>query len=89
MSTNAQKSGERSVFVPGDLRYDLDLLHRPVRGSDATIGWRSPFAASYFVPPVAASIAWLVLGEVPSIISIVGGLLVIGGVVLVNARGRR
>jgi drug/metabolite transporter (DMT)-like permease len=42
----------------------------------------------YFVPPVAAAIAWLVLGEVPSVISVVGGLLVIGGVVLVNVRGR-
>jgi drug/metabolite transporter (DMT)-like permease len=70
-------------FVPGALgylawSYVLSRLPSSIAGSFL-----------YLVPPVAALIAWLVLGEVPSAISMTGGALVIGGVVIVNAWGRR
>lgn len=41
------------------------------------------------VPVCAIAIAWAWLGEVPSALALLGGALVVGGVVLVNARGRR
>ncbi len=40
------------------------------------------------VPLLAALIAWLWLGEVPSLLSILGGIIVIAGVALVNVRNR-
>jgi drug/metabolite transporter (DMT)-like permease len=43
----------------------------------------------YLVGPVAFLIAWVWLGEVPSPLSFVGAGVVLCGVVLVNARGRR
>ena len=39
----------------------------------------------YLVPVFAVIIAWLLLGERPEVIALLGGVLVIGGVVLVNA----
>ncbi|MGE5542398.1 MAG: DMT family transporter [Bacillota bacterium] len=42
----------------------------------------------HLVPPVAMLIAWIWLGEVPSIVSVAGGALVLAGVVMVNMRGR-
>jgi drug/metabolite transporter (DMT)-like permease len=42
----------------------------------------------YLVPFVATFIAWLWLGEVPSMVALAGGALVIVGVVLVNAQRR-
>lgn len=39
----------------------------------------------YFVPVVALVVAWVWLGEVPGPGSLLGGLLVLGGVVMVNA----
>ena len=42
----------------------------------------------YMVPPLALLIAWIWLGEVPPLLSIVGGLLVLAGVILVNTLGK-
>lgn len=42
----------------------------------------------YLVPIVASGIAWLWLGEVPAVLALGGGLLVLVGVILVNTRGR-
>ncbi len=43
----------------------------------------------YLVPIVASGIAWLWLGEVPAVLAIFGGMLVLAGVILVNTRGRK
>jgi len=42
----------------------------------------------YLVPPVALIIGWVVLGEAPSVLSLCGGALVVGGVALVQRMGR-
>lgn len=42
----------------------------------------------YLVGPAAFLIAWIWLGEVPSLLSFVGASVVLVGVVIVNARGR-
>jgi drug/metabolite transporter (DMT)-like permease len=41
----------------------------------------------YVVPVVALTIAWVWLGEIPSILALLGGVLVIAGVITVNRRG--
>lgn len=42
----------------------------------------------YLSPPIAIVIGWVWLGEVPDAMVLVGGAIVIGGVVLANARRR-
>jgi drug/metabolite transporter (DMT)-like permease len=41
-------------------------------------------ATTYLVPPVVIVMAWLLLGEVPPLLAIVGGVICIGGVVVVR-----
>jgi drug/metabolite transporter (DMT)-like permease len=43
----------------------------------------------YLIPVMAYLIAWVWLGEVPTILTVVGGVLTLSGVVIVNALGRR
>ena len=52
---------------------------------------RASAAASflYLVPVLAYLIAWLWLGEVPTILSAVGGVITLSGILIVNARGQR
>lgn len=42
----------------------------------------------YLVPVLAYLIAWVWIGEVPTLASLFGGLIVLAGVVLVNTKGR-
>jgi len=42
----------------------------------------------YFSPPIAVLIGWLWLGERPGMLTLVGGAITVGGVVLANARRR-
>ena len=42
----------------------------------------------YFSPPIAVLIGWLWLGEQPGALTLVGGVITVGGVVLANTRRR-
>jgi drug/metabolite transporter (DMT)-like permease len=42
----------------------------------------------YFSPPIAVLIGWAWLGERPTLLTLVGGVITVGGVVLANARRR-
>lgn len=41
----------------------------------------------YLIPLVATLIAWQILGELPRPVAFIGGALILGGVILVNANG--
>ncbi|MCG8436103.1 MAG: DMT family transporter, partial [Gammaproteobacteria bacterium] len=43
----------------------------------------------YFVPPMAFFFAWLIIGDRPSLLAIISGLIVIAGVFLVNRSPRQ
>lgn len=43
----------------------------------------------YLIPVVAYLIAWVWLGEVPALLSVVGGAIALSGVVIVNTLGRQ
>src|SRR5262249_16006845 len=43
----------------------------------------------YLVPAFAIGIAWLWLGEVPTTLSMLGGVVVIIGVIVVNTLGKK
>lgn len=42
----------------------------------------------YLVPPTATGLAFLLSGEVPSLMTVAGGVIAVAGVALVNAKGR-
>lgn len=46
-------------------------------------------ATTYLVPPVAIAISWLLLGEIPPTLAIVGGAACIGGVIVARSSPRR
>lgn len=50
---------------------------------------RRAFAAALVLPPIAIIISWLLLGEVPPALAIVGGAACTIGVIVVRTSSRR
>jgi drug/metabolite transporter (DMT)-like permease len=42
----------------------------------------------YLVPAIAFLVAWVWLGEVPPVLSVIGGVIALSGVLVVNLWGR-
>jgi drug/metabolite transporter (DMT)-like permease len=45
-------------------------------------------STTYLVSPIAIGMAWVLLGEVPAPLALIGGLLAIGGVIVARSSGR-
>ena len=45
-------------------------------------------STTYLVPPVALALGWVILGEVPPLLAVPGGILCLAGVALARWRGR-
>ncbi len=58
---------------------------RAIAGMPASVATRG----LYLVPVAGLGVAWLWLGEVPSVMAVVGGLVVIAGVLAASTRSRR
>jgi len=43
----------------------------------------------YLVAPLAMLIAWAIAGETPALVTVIGGLLILSGVIVVNSLGRK
>jgi drug/metabolite transporter (DMT)-like permease len=46
-------------------------------------------STTYLVPAIAIALGWLMLGEVPPVAAIFGGVVAIGGVVIARSRPSR
>jgi len=44
-------------------------------------------STTYLVPPIAILLAWLILGEVPPVIALLGGALCICGEIVARSKG--
>lgn len=88
--------GAISEFPSASLQATLAVIFLgifPTAISYATYAYaasRMPAAVSasflYLIPALAFLVAWVWLGEVPTLISIVGGVVVISGILIVNAK---
>jgi drug/metabolite transporter (DMT)-like permease len=43
-------------------------------------------ATAYLVPPITIGMSWLILGEVPRLVSVLGGALCLAGVIFARRR---
>jgi drug/metabolite transporter (DMT)-like permease len=83
------------VRVSAALAVTVILWASAFAGIRAGLETYGPMAASraasflYLIPPTAYLIAWLWLAEVPTLVSVVGGVVTLAGVPIVNTRGRR
>lgn len=80
-STAAIVAGIYLGVFPGAIAYVL-WSFALARGSASIVS-----AFLYFQPVNASLIAWVWLGEIPTLITIVGGSIAIGGIVIVNTLG--